>query len=80
MKLILIKKRDAFVYAIKIHYWYQMYIVDLAIWGIIGEADENVEVCYLWTYKKLEIDFNGNLIVGGNVKLFPIPKYRCHIW
>ena len=27
-------KRDAFVYAIKNHYWYQMYIDDLPIWGI----------------------------------------------
>lgn len=25
--------RDAFVYAIKNHYWYQMYIDDLPIWG-----------------------------------------------
>ncbi|XP_015414766.1 PREDICTED: transmembrane 9 superfamily member 3 [Myotis davidii] len=27
------EKRDAFVYAIKNHYWYQMYIDDLPIWG-----------------------------------------------
>lgn len=27
-------KRDAFVYAIKNHYWYQMYIDDLPIWGM----------------------------------------------
>lgn len=26
-------KQDAFVYAIKNHYWYQMYIDDLPIWG-----------------------------------------------
>ena len=26
-------KRDAFVYAINNHYWYQMYIDDLPIWG-----------------------------------------------
>lgn len=26
-------RRDAFVYAIKNHYWYQMYIDDLPIWG-----------------------------------------------
>lgn len=26
-------ERDAFVYAIKNHYWYQMYIDDLPIWG-----------------------------------------------
>ena len=27
------EKRDTFVYAIKNHYWYQMYIDDLPIWG-----------------------------------------------
>ncbi|TSK22622.1 Transmembrane 9 superfamily member 3 [Bagarius yarrelli] len=70
-------KRDAFVYAIKNHYWYQMYIDDLPIWGIVGEADENGEDHYLWTYKKLEIGFNGNRIVDvnltseGKVKLVP---------
>jgi transmembrane 9 superfamily protein 3 len=37
-----------------------MYIDDLPIWGIVGEADENGEDRYLWTYKKLEIGFNGN--------------------
>ncbi|KAM7385936.1 hypothetical protein PAMP_001976 [Pampus punctatissimus] len=70
-------KRDAFVYAIKNHYWYQMYIDDLPIWGIVGEADENGEDHYLWTYKKLEIGFNGNRIVDvnltseGKVRLVP---------
>jgi len=26
-------KYEAFVYAVKNHYWYQMYIDDLPIWG-----------------------------------------------
>jgi len=26
---------QAFVYAVKNHYWYQMYIDDLPIWGMI---------------------------------------------
>lgn len=30
-------KQDAFVYAIKNHYWYQMYIDDLPIWGKSGD-------------------------------------------
>uniref|UniRef100_A0A8C2MLK9 Transmembrane 9 superfamily member n=1 Tax=Cricetulus griseus TaxID=10029 RepID=A0A8C2MLK9_CRIGR len=55
------EKTDAFVYAIKNHYY------DLPIWDIIGEADENWEDYYLWTYKKLEIGFNGNRIVSVNL-------------
>ena len=27
------EKYDAFVYAVKNHYWYQMFIDDLPIWG-----------------------------------------------
>ncbi|NWS38542.1 TM9S3 protein, partial [Probosciger aterrimus] len=75
-------RRDAFVYAIKNHYWYQMYIDDLPIWGIVGEADENGEDYYLWTYKKLEIGYNGNRIVDvnltseGKVKLVPNTKIQ----
>lgn len=48
--------------------------------GIVGEADENEEDYYLWTYKKLEIGFNGNRIVDvnltseGKVKLVPNTK------
>ena len=28
------EKYQAFVYAVKNHYWYQMYIDDLPIWGL----------------------------------------------
>lgn len=48
--------------------------------GIVGEADENGEDHYLWTYKKLEIGFNGNRIVDvnltseGKIKLVPNTK------
>lgn len=47
------------------------------ILGIVGEADENGEDYFLWTYKKLEIGYNGNRIVDvnltseGKVKLVP---------
>lgn len=54
----------------------------LLIAGIVGEADENGEDYYLWTYKKLEIGFNGNRIVDvnltseGKVKLVPNTKVQ----
>lgn len=50
--------------------------------GIVGEADENGEDYYLWTYKKLEIGYNGNRIVDvnltseGKVKLVPNTKIQ----
>eukprot|EP00731_Ephydatia_muelleri_P030036 Em0021g559a len=60
------------VYAISNHYWYQMYIDDLSMWGIIGEIEENPleeskKDFYLLTHKKFDIGFNGNQIVDVNL-------------
>lgn len=57
----------AFMYAVKNHYWYQMYIDDLPIWGIVGEADEGGQDHYIWTHKKLDIGYNGDQIVDVNL-------------
>ncbi|KAK2185289.1 hypothetical protein NP493_241g06067 [Ridgeia piscesae] len=73
-------KYEAFVYAVKNHYWYQMYIDDLPIWGIVGEIEEGGENHYIWTHKKFDIGVNGNQIVDVNltseakVKLMPGSK------
>ncbi|XP_070380517.1 transmembrane 9 superfamily member 3 isoform X1 [Dermacentor albipictus] len=60
-------KLHAFIYAVKNHYWYQMYIDGLPIWGIVGEHDESDNSYYLWTHKKFEIGYNGNRIVDVNL-------------
>ncbi|XP_013781981.1 transmembrane 9 superfamily member 3-like [Limulus polyphemus] len=57
----------AFTYAVKNHYWYQMYIDDLPIWGIVGEVDESENAFYMWTHKKFEIGYNGKAIVDVNL-------------
>ncbi|XP_071808537.1 transmembrane 9 superfamily member 3-like [Asterias amurensis] len=60
----------AFTYAVKNHYWYQMYIDDLPIWGIVGEVDDSPEKgpdYYIWTHKKLDIGYNVNQIVDVNL-------------
>lgn len=54
---------DALVYAVKNHYWYQMYIDDLPIWGIVGEIGESKDEYYIWTHKKFEISYNQDQIV-----------------
>jgi transmembrane 9 superfamily protein 3 len=61
------EKYDLFAYAIKNHYWYQMYIDDLPIWGIVGEYDEKEDTVSLWTSKKLELGHNGDRIVDVNL-------------
>jgi len=71
-------KYDAFSYAIKNHYWYQMYMDDLPIWGIVGEIED--DSILIWTHKKLEIGYNNNQIVDINLtsmkkeKLMPNSK------
>lgn len=59
-------KLKAFTYAVKNHYWYQMYLDDLPIWGVVGEIGENNEY-YILTHKKFEIGFNGKQIVDVNL-------------
>ncbi|XP_071455609.1 transmembrane 9 superfamily member 3 [Hetaerina americana] len=63
------EKQKAFIYAVKNHYWYQMYIDDLPVWGIVGEVEENGGVYshYIWTHKKFDIGFNGKQIVDVNL-------------
>lgn len=57
----------AFIYAVKNHYWYQMYIDDLPVWGIVGEFEESENSYYLWTHKKFDIGYNGDQIVDVNL-------------
>ncbi|XP_043287073.1 transmembrane 9 superfamily member 3 isoform X1 [Venturia canescens] len=59
----------AFIYAVKYQYWYQMYIDNLPIWGVVGELEEKNGVVsyYIWTHKKFDIGYNGNQIVDVNL-------------
>jgi len=57
----------AFLYAVKNHYWYQMYLDDLPIWGIVGETDEKGENYFIWTHKKFEIGYNQDRIIDVNL-------------
>ncbi|KJE94757.1 transmembrane protein TM9SF3 [Capsaspora owczarzaki ATCC 30864] len=72
---------DAFVYAVRNHYWYQMYLDDLPIWDNVGETvvpddqtgdeastHDRTDVQYaIWTHRHFDIGFNGKQIV--DVKL-----------
>lgn len=60
------EKLKAFIYAVKNHYWYQMYLDDLPIWGVVGEIGEGNEY-YIFTHKKFEIGYNGKHIVDVNL-------------
>ncbi|VDN18380.1 unnamed protein product [Gongylonema pulchrum] len=53
-----------FVYAVQNNYWYQMYLDELPMYGMVGEVDSSTEppTYKLFTHKKLEIGFNGRQV------------------
>lgn len=55
-------KLKTFVYAVANRYWYQCYLDDLPVWGIVGKKEED-DKHYIYTHKKLDIAYNGQQIV-----------------
>ena len=74
---------ETFKYAISQHYWYQMYLDDLPMWGMVGEifgTDQDVEQMekahelehpvhdsFIYTHKKISIAHNGPRIIQVNL-------------
>uniref|UniRef100_A0AAF5PGT9 Transmembrane 9 superfamily member n=2 Tax=Wuchereria bancrofti TaxID=6293 RepID=A0AAF5PGT9_WUCBA len=58
-----------FVFAVRNNYWYQMYLDELPMYGMVGEVDSSITPpnYRLFTHKKLEIGYNGKQIVDINV-------------
>jgi transmembrane 9 superfamily protein 3 len=70
------------VYAVKNNYWYQMYMDDLPIWGVLSdcmrthtrtgmvgemEAGGDAPVYKIFTHKKFELGENNGQIVDVNL-------------
>jgi len=70
-----------FSYAVESHYWYQLYMDDLPIWGMVGEisnekggeeegeeeAAKGPESFSIYTHKKLDIGYNKDRIIEVNL-------------
>lgn len=59
-----------FKHAVKNHYWYQMYIDELPLWGMLGEyveSSEGEESFYLYTHKDIVISYNNDRIIEVNL-------------
>lgn len=58
---------EAFTYAITRHYWYELFMDDLPIWGFVGDirpsklAGED-DTVVLYTHKQLDISYNGDRV------------------
>jgi len=58
---------NAFSYALRNRYWYQIYVDDLPIWGIVGEVGDHDDELFIWTHKKIDVGYNGDQIVEVNL-------------
>lgn len=82
------EEEDILVDAVKNHYWYQMYVDELPIWGMVGEymlaefdeKDKNQEhpkeQGFIYTHKDFSITYNG--IACCMWFLFGLPIFFSH--
>jgi transmembrane 9 superfamily protein 3 len=58
---------EAFKYAISRHYWYELFMDDLPIWGFVGDvkpskAAGGEDTVELYAHKSLDISYNGDRV------------------
>lgn len=61
---------EQFRYAVANQYWYQLFLDDLPIWGMVGEIvtePSGEEKLYIYTHKKFSISFNEDRIIEVNL-------------
>jgi len=69
------KKLKVFKYAVKHHYWYQMFIDDMPMWAMVGShghghedhQDADTSESFVYTHKRITIGYNDNQIVDVNI-------------
>ena len=51
--------------AVKKHYWYELFMDELPVWGFVGlppEEAKDDEHIYIYTHKSLEINYNADRV------------------
>jgi len=66
------EETNALIHAIKNKYWYQMYVDDLPLWGMVGdmlgETDKETELKpHIYTKKSFTFAYNGEHIIEVNL-------------
>lgn len=64
--------------AVKKHYWYELFMDELPVWGFVGlppEEAKDDEHIYIYTHKSFDINYNGD-----RVRIFPdcMPTQHGH--
>ncbi|KAK9810284.1 hypothetical protein WJX72_007991 [[Myrmecia] bisecta] len=56
--------------AVKKHYWYELFVDELPVWGFVGpppEETKDEEQIYIYTHKSFDINYNENRIIQVNL-------------
>eukprot|EP00639_Heterosigma_akashiwo_P013900 CAMPEP_0206363132 /NCGR_PEP_ID=MMETSP0294-20121207/1405_1 /ASSEMBLY_ACC=CAM_ASM_000327 /TAXON_ID=39354 /ORGANISM="Heterosigma akashiwo, Strain CCMP2393" /LENGTH=521 /DNA_ID=CAMNT_0053808409 /DNA_START=198 /DNA_END=1761 /DNA_ORIENTATION=- len=61
------KDRAAFAAAVRENYWYNMYLDDLPLWGMVGQGRTRAAAAAEFTHRKFTVAFNGPRIVEVNL-------------
>jgi transmembrane 9 superfamily member 3 len=51
--------------AVQKHYWYELFIDDLPVWGFVGPPPEETkddQNIYIYTHKSFDINYNDNRV------------------
>eukprot|EP01100_Stratorugosa_tubuloviscum_P003354 TRINITY_DN180_c3_g1_i1.p1 TRINITY_DN180_c3_g1~~TRINITY_DN180_c3_g1_i1.p1 ORF type:complete len:582 (+),score=176.99 TRINITY_DN180_c3_g1_i1:78-1823(+) len=71
MKELTPREVETFRYAVRNQYWYQLFLDDLPIWGMVGEVLDgeplNNDKLYIYTHTKFSISLNGPNIIEVNL-------------
>jgi transmembrane 9 superfamily protein 3 len=63
------EEAEEFIHAVKNQYWYQLFIDDLPVWGMVGElVTEGYEQRpYIYTHMKFSLSFNKDRVIEVNL-------------
>ncbi|KAL6043065.1 Transmembrane 9 superfamily member 1 [Balamuthia mandrillaris] len=63
------QQAKSFKNAIFQHYWYQLFLDDLPIWGMVGEYldDDTSPQAFIYTHKSFSISWNENRVIEVNL-------------
>jgi len=69
-KILSVDEVEKFKVAVRNQYWYQLFLDDLPIWGMVGEVVPEAggeDKLYLYTHKKFMISWNGERVIEVNL-------------
>jgi transmembrane 9 superfamily protein 3 len=54
---------DQFKHAVENQYWFEFFLDELPIWGLLGDTEENGNDPYIWIHKSFLIKYNHDRII-----------------